>query len=79
MAIKATINTGLGNRVSVNIPQKHSIRTVNIIPDIGTVNTLNSLSDVDASGAENNEVLVYDSSSAKYVVKELPALNGGTF
>lgn len=79
MAIKATINTGLGNRVSVNIPQKQSIRTVNIIPDIGTVNSLNSLSDVDASGAENNEVLVYDSSAAKYVVKELPALNGGTF
>lgn len=79
MAIKATINTGLGNRVSVNIPQKQSIRTVNIIPDIGTVNSLRSLSDVDATGAENNEVLVYDSSVSKYVIKELPALNGGTF
>lgn len=79
MAIKATINTGLGNRVSVNIPQKHSIRTVNIIPDIGTVNSLTNLSDVDASSPDNNDVLVYDSSSAKYVIKELPALNGGTF
>ena len=41
--------------------------------------SLSGLSDVVTTGSENNEVLVYDSSVSKYVIKELPALNGGTF
>jgi hypothetical protein len=79
MAIKATINTGFGNRVSVNIPQRQSIRTVNISPDVTAKAALADLTDVNASSPDNNDVLVYESSSNKYVIKELPALNGGTF
>lgn len=37
------------------------------------------LIDVDASDLDNNETLVYDDVSGKFVVKEIPIINGGTF
>jgi hypothetical protein len=79
MGIKAYISTTGGSRVAINNQQRQTIRTVGIQADLGLVNSLDALSDVDASGADNNEVLVYDETSGKYVVKELPVINGGTF
>lgn len=38
-----------------------------------------ALTDVDATSVDNNETLVYDELSGKFVVKELPIINGGTF
>lgn len=43
------------------------------------VTQLVNLTDVDASDVDNNETLVYDDVSGKFVVKELPIINGGTF
>jgi hypothetical protein len=43
------------------------------------INRLSLLTDVDASDADNNEVLVYDETLNKYVVKIIPAVDGGTF
>jgi hypothetical protein len=43
------------------------------------VDTIVELRDVDASSLDNNETLVYDEASDKFVVKELPIVNGGTF
>ena len=43
------------------------------------IDTLVELKDVDSSDADNNETLVYDEVSGKFVVKELPIINGGTF
>jgi hypothetical protein len=43
------------------------------------INRLSLLTDVDASDADNNEVLVYDETLNKYVVKTIPAVDGGTF
>lgn len=37
------------------------------------------LSDVDASDADNNETVVYDEATNKFVVKTLPKVQGGTF
>ena len=45
----------------------------------GNIDTLRELKDVDASSIDNNETVVYDEVSGKFVIKELPIINGGTF
>ena len=79
MGIKAYISSTGGSRVSVNNQQRQTVRTVGVQTDLQLVNQLSSLSDVDATDPDNNEVLVYDEASGKYVIKELPVINGGTF
>lgn len=37
------------------------------------------LTDVDASDADNNETVVFDETTNKFVVKTLPKVQGGTF
>lgn len=78
MAIKVVVNSASSNRVSINNQQREMIRTVGVAPSI-TNRTLVGLIDVDASDADNNETLVYDASTGKYVVKEIPIINGGDF
>jgi len=58
-------------------PNKTAVTSVQInkVPSL----TLGQLTDVDASGTENGETLVYDSVSQKYVVKAIPVIRGGTF
>jgi hypothetical protein len=75
MSIRISVNSIPKTRVSINNQQRENIRTVGF----GAVVKLSDLRDVDASEADNNETLVYDSSSGKYVIKQLPAVNGGTF
>lgn len=41
--------------------------------------SLKQLSDVDASDADNNETIVFDESTNKFVVKTIPKVQGGTF
>jgi hypothetical protein len=79
MGIKAYISTTGGSRIAINSQQRQTIRTVGVQTDLATVNQLSALSDVDASDVDNNETLVYDEASGKFVVKELPVINGGTF
>ena len=76
MAVKVTVNSVSPNRVSINNQQRTSIRTVGVAPPAGK---LENLSDVDASDPDNNEILVYDETLNKYVIKILPNLDGGTF
>ena len=78
MAIKAIINTTGKNRVSISGSKRTEVKTVGISPATPTY-YLESLLDVDASDSDNNETLVYDADSGKYVVKVLPVVNGGTF
>jgi hypothetical protein len=66
-------------RVSINNPQRAVIRSVGIAPSTTTVSSLRELNDVNATSLANNNTIVYDSASDKFVVKELPVLNGGTF
>lgn len=70
MAIKVTVVSPSKNRISIN-------RTNNVGGP--STSQLSNLVDVDASDADNNEVLVYDENQRKYVVKALPIVNGGTF
>lgn len=78
MAVKVTVNSVSPNRVSINNQQRTSIRTVGVIPSIQE-GRLVDLTDVDATDPDNNEILVYDETLNKYVIKILPKLDGGTF
>ena len=76
MAVKVTVNSVSPNRVSINNQQRTTIRTVGVA---NPESKLANLSDVDASDPDNNEILVYDETLNKYVIKILPNLDGGTF
>lgn len=76
MAVKVTVVSPGKNRISINKQDKATVRTVTLssFPD-----QLSELKDVDMSDADTNETLVYDETSAKFIVKPLPNLDGGTF
>jgi hypothetical protein len=76
MAVKVTVNSSSPNRVSINNQQRTTIRSVGLA---NQDTKLENLTDVDASDPDNNEILVYDETLNKYVIKTLPNINGGTF
>lgn len=78
MSTKVTITTTPANRVSISGQKREVIRTVSIAPE-QLSNRLEELVDVDATDSDNNEVLVYDEATDKYVIKTLPAVDGGIF
>lgn len=57
--------------------KKSEIRTIPSGPQ--SLSKLRNLVDVDSSDLDNNEIVVYDEARDKFVVKELPIVNGGTF
>jgi hypothetical protein len=77
MGTKVLINSTSPNRVSINNQQRTTIKTVAL--PATQVQKLTDLTDIDASDADNNETLVYDSTLNKYVIKTLPGVDGGTF
>ena len=79
MPIKATVNSAGKYRVAINNPNRREVRTVGITPSAQKTSYLVGLLDVVATNPVNNNTLVYDAASEKYVVKELPVVNGGTF
>ena len=76
MAVKVTVNSVSPNRVSINNQQRTTIRSVGLA---NQDTKLENLTDVDATDPDNNEILVYDETLNKYVIKTLPNINGGTF
>jgi len=65
-------------------PTKTVVSSVTIAPQTSV--SLGSLTNVDASDPDEGETLVYDSTQAKYVVKQITvdsnnitSINGGTF
>lgn len=66
MATKVSVITNPGNRISIN-------------NQLGSVTKLSQLSDVDTSNKANNDVLVYEENSGKFVSKILPVVDGGSF
>lgn len=78
MGIKVLVNSTGSNRVSINNQQRKTIRTVGIAAS-SPVDTLAALKDVDATDPDNNETLVYDASTQKYVIKTLPVIDGGSY
>jgi peroxiredoxin len=77
MGTKVILRTNSPNRVSINNQQRSTVRTVAVAS--AQVDRLSELTDVDASDADNNEVLVYDETLNKYVIKAIPSVDGGTF
>lgn len=65
MAIKVTLVSDTKNRISINNQQRKTIRTVAVTPDLGTLSSLGSLSDVNATDPNENETLVYDEATGK--------------
>jgi hypothetical protein len=63
------------NRISVNSQKNETVRFIRS----SATSRLDSLLDVDASDADNNETLVYDATTGKYVVRTIPNLDGGNF
>lgn len=81
MAIKIT--TGKSSKLNVTTTAKNRI-SINSRGGTGAgasagIDTIRELNDVDASDLDNNETLVYDEGSGKFVVREIPIINGGTF
>jgi hypothetical protein len=64
MATKVSVITNPGNRISIN-------------NQLG--GRLSQLLDVDVSNKANNDVLVYDENSGKFVSKIIPVVDGGNF
>lgn len=65
-------------RVSINNQNRDNIRTVGVGPVTGATR-LSQLSDVNIANPQNNDALIYDSATGKFVSKEIPVVNGGNF
>ena len=77
MSTKVIVRSSSPNRVLINNQQPKTVKTVAVASASSA--TLAGLTDVDASDSDNNETLIYDAASGKYVIKTLPNLDGGTF
>jgi hypothetical protein len=71
--------TNKSQRLTVTSAPKSRILINNRTGGVGSVDTLRQLKDVDATSLDNNETIVYDGVSGKFVIKELPIINGGEF
>ena len=84
MATNVTITNTPGTTVSLK-PANKTFASVSVSPSSNI--SLGDLSNVDVSGAEQNEVLVFDSANNKFVVQaytvdantNIAGINGGTF
>lgn len=65
-------------KVSINAQKRTTVRTVGLSALAQTAR-LRDLIDVDSSDADTNETLVYNSTTQKYEVKPIPAIDGGSY
>ena len=79
MGVKVTLVSDQKSRISISSQNRKQIKTVAVTPDLSALSSLDALSDVDASDPNNNETLVYDEATNKYIVKILPNIDGGVF
>lgn len=75
--MKVSVTSSPGIRVAVNNQRGSVVRTIGV--GGGQVVSLSGLTDVDASDPDENETLVYDEVLGMFVVKTLPAVDGGAF
>lgn len=79
---KITVNTTSKNSISINTKKQNIITVAGhglTGAGSGVFTQLRRLTDVDATNLEDNNVLVYDEASDKFVVEKTPIINGGTF
>lgn len=65
-------------KVSINNQKRTTVRTVGLSA-LAQTGKLANLTDVDTTDPDNNETLVYDSTTQTYVIKTLPAIDGGSY
>lgn len=78
MGIKVQINTQGGASVAVKGQNRTSVRTVGIAPD-SIINSIAGLGDVNMSGAQTGDTLIYDANTQTFTISDIPVVNGGTF
>ncbi len=78
MGVKVLVNSTNTSRVSINAQKRSTVRTI-ALASIAQNATFAGLSDVDASDPDNNETVVYNSTTQKYEVKTLPIVDGGSY
>lgn len=81
MTSRITINSSGTGRLTVRTTPKNRI-SINNMAGAGQgtgAQYLTQLRDVDATELANNNTLVYDAVSGKFVVEDLPIINGGEF
>ena len=83
MAITAVVNTSSASTVTVKPASKYEA-VVTVAPSANI--TLSTLVNVDTSGAEDGDALVYDAANNNYVIREITFnsnnitnINGGAF
>ena len=84
MATTVVINSNPATTVSLK-PANKTFASVSVAPSSNI--SLGSLNDVDVSGAENNEVLIFDYANNKFIVSPITLdantnitnINGGLF
>lgn len=79
MPITAIVNLNQGTTVQLSNPKTVATVAPLSVGPATSLSSLSQISDVDASSPDNNEVLVYDSATNKYVIKTIPTIQGGTF
>lgn len=79
MPITAIVNLNQGTTVQLSNPKTVATVAPLTVGPATSLSSLSQISDVDASSPDNNEVLVYDSATNKYVIKTIPTIQGGTF
>lgn len=82
MATRILVTTPPGNRVVVNAQRQKVIRSVGIGSGSSSAEAstqLRDLTDVNATSLDNNDTVVYDANTDKFVVKVLPDIDGGNF
>ena len=78
MGVKVYVNSTNTSKVAINGQKRSTVRTVGLSSLAERANFA-SLNDVDASDSDNNETVVFNSTTGKYEVKTLPIIDGGSY
>jgi hypothetical protein len=78
MGVKVFVNSTNTSRVSINAQKRSTVRTI-ALSSTSQNASFAALNDVDASDPDNNETVVYNSTTQKYEVKTLPVVDGGSY
>lgn len=66
--------------MAINVTVKPNKTTISSVTTARTANlSIRQLNDVETTGATDGQTLVYESGSGKFVAKDTPTINGGTF
>lgn len=74
------VNTTVGAvRIAVNSGNPSRVQSINYLSSPGDFNVAGAVDVLIMNTANNNSVLTYDNTINKFVVQNVPRLNGGTF